>query len=260
MMATRQLPTKPSGDTAIKPVRRKGPTKSARAPALKRVKGRKAKPRVDAAQKRAAVRTARAGARGEGPPDLGEQRPAKRAKPLERYVRLRVRVEDGELSIVDSHMVEGPLAQGPAFEAGHAYEVTDGDRLLHAGSIPDLGVVRSFAYADGTLEQQTHHTYELPTYEFNARVPAAVLTRAALPKIAVALYRVKERPVARAALPQTPSAPLDVERARELREVGRVVGLPTSVLGSLSTARSARPAARRKAAKRRAAKPSAKKR
>src|SRR5687768_17907606 len=47
------------------------------------------------------------------------------------------------------------------------YEVTEGDRLLHAGSIPDLGVVRSFAYADGTLEQQTHHTYELPTYEFN---------------------------------------------------------------------------------------------
>src|SRR5262245_38436550 len=208
-MATRQLPTKPSGDAVIQPKRRKGPTKSEHAPAIKRVKGRKAKPPVDTPPKVA-------GEHGEGPPEIGEQRSAKRRNMPERYVRLRVRVQDDELSIVDSHVVEGPLAQAAAFEGGHAYEVTDGDRLLHAGSIPDLGVFRSFPHPDGTPEQQRHHTYELSTYEFNARVPANALTRTALPRIAVVLYRVKERPMAHAALAQTLSAPLGMTRQREV--------------------------------------------
>ena len=194
-----------------------------------------------------------------GAPDLPEQQSARRAKTPAGYVRLRVRVEDGELAIVDSHMVEGPLAQTAAFEGGHAYEVTEGDRLLHAGSIPDLGVVRSFAHPTGTLEQQGHHTYERSTYEFNARVPIEALTRAALPKIAVVLYRVKERPPARAALAQPLSAPLDTARAREVREVGRVEGLPASVLGSKPTTPSGRRATPRRA-KTRAAKRPARKR
>jgi hypothetical protein len=169
---------------------------------------------------------------GNGPPDLGDQQPARKpAEAPERYVRLRVRVDNGELSIVDSRLVEGPLAQTTTFEGSFAYEVTDGVRLLHAGSIPDLGTIRSFAHPNGTLEQQRHHTYPLSTYEFTARVPANVLRRAALPKIAVVLYRVKEHPPARASLGQPlPAMPLGVQRAREMREVGRVVGLPASVL------------------------------
>jgi hypothetical protein len=108
--------------------------------------------------------------------------------------------------------------------------------------------VRSFAYPNGTLEQQRHHTYQLSTYEFNARVPADALKRAALPKIAVVLYRVKERPPARAALGQPlAAAPLGVQRAREMREVGRVVGLPASVLSS--GPRSPEPTAQRRGKK-----------
>jgi hypothetical protein len=257
-MATRQLPTKQHGDTAIEPARRKGPTKGRRAPAPKPIKGRRIlKPPVKAAVKRAMAKTAaRTGVGGEGPPDFGDQQPPpKRAKAPERYVRLRVRVDDGEFSIVDSRLVEGPLAQTTTFEGGYAYEVTEGDRLLHAGSIPDLGVVRSFAHPNGTLEQQRHHTYPLSTYEFNARVPADALKRAALPKIAVVLYRVKERPPARAALGQPLAvAPLGVQRAREMREVGRIVGLAASVLRSAPSIRSPRPTAQRRAAKTRATK------
>jgi len=250
-MATRQLPTKPHGNTPIEPARRKGPTKGERAPTPKPIKGRRMlKPPVEAAVKRATAKTAaRTGAGDAGPPDFGDQQPArKRPKVPERYIRLRVRVDDGEFSIVDGHLVEGPLAQTTAFEGGYAYEVTEGDRLLHAGSIPDLGVVRSFAHPNGTLEQQRHHTYHLSTYEFNARVPAHALKRAALPKIAVVLYRVKERPPARAALGQPlAAAPLGVQRAREMREVGRVVGLPASVLSSAP--RSPEPTAQRRAKK-----------
>ncbi|WP_280151823.1 hypothetical protein [Piscinibacter sp. XHJ-5] len=232
-MATRQLPTKPQGDAATVPLRGKGPAKGERAPVTKAAKGTKVKAPVDAATKRAAGEQAKRKTAGRAaPPDLGDQQPVRaRGKPAQRYVRLRVRVEDGELSIVDSQIVEGPLAQSATFEGGYAYEVTDGDRLLHAGSIPDLGVVRSFAHPDGTPEQMRHHTYSLSTYEFNARVPVDALKRASLSKTAVVLYRVKERPSTRAALaPPLFAAPLGEQRERAMREIGRVVGLPPSVL------------------------------
>jgi len=258
-MAMRQLPTKPEGDRAVEPPRRKGPTKGDRAPAVKAGKGAKTKLPVEVATKRAAADAATRKMAGRGaPPELGDQHPARRrGKAAERYVRLRVRVDDGDLSIVDSHVVEGPLAQATTFEGGYAYEVTDGDRLLHAGSIPDLGVGRSFAHPNGTLEQRRHHTLTLSTYEFNARVPAEALKRASLPKTAVVLYRVKERPPTRTALARPLSAaPLGEQRAREMREVGRVVGLPPSVLGEGA---SAGPAAKPRAAKARATKGAVKK-
>src|SRR5882762_8118146 len=100
-MATRQLPTKPHGNTPIEPARRKGPTKGERAPTPKPIKGRRMlKPPVEAAVERATAKTAaRTGAGDAGPPDFGDQQPArKRPKVPERYIRLRVRVDDGERS------------------------------------------------------------------------------------------------------------------------------------------------------------------
>ena len=58
----------------------------------------------------------------------------------EGYVRLRMRLRGDVLQVVDSHFVEGPLAQHSTFHGSHAYEVSLGDQLLHAGSLPDLGV------------------------------------------------------------------------------------------------------------------------
>jgi hypothetical protein len=162
------------------------------------------------------------------PPDQGRPRQAERTG--EQYLRLRVRVDDGQLSIVDTHLVDGPLAQTNAFQGRFAYEVTDGRRLLHAGAIPDLGTVRSFAHPNGTVEQRRHHTYELSTYEFDARVPVALLRSAELSNVMVALYRVKQpaRPDALHAALTT--EPLGVQRDMQLREIGRVVGLPASLL------------------------------
>ena len=244
MMAMRQLPTKPQGDSAIKPPRGTGPLKGETAPAVKAGKGMRKKPPVDAATERTGgERATRAAATRGAPLDLDDQQPPHRpGKSGERYIRLRVRVEGGDFSIVDSHIVEGPLAQATTFEGGYAYEVTADGRLLHAGSIPDLGVVRSFASPDGTLEQRRHHTYPLSTFEFHARVPADALKRASLPRTAVVLYRVKERPPARAALAQPLSAamPLAEQRQREMREVGRLVGLPSTVLGAGASTPSAR--------------------
>jgi hypothetical protein len=262
-MATKSLPAKPDRDAAVEPPRGKGPTKGKRAPAGKPIRGKLVlKPSVKAAAKTAAKGATRkdAGSRGsQGRPDQEPVR--RRAASAEQYVRLRVRVDDGELSIVGGHLVDSPLAQSAQFQGGFAYEITDGDRLLHAGSIPDLGVVRSFAKPDGTREQLRHHTYELSTYEFDARVPAASLTRTALPGIDVVLYRVKERAPARALAAQAlTAAPLGVQRARELREVGRVAGLPASVLPAALAKKAGRATTKGATAKRSAGKRTAKKR
>jgi hypothetical protein len=131
------------------------------------------------------------------------------------------------MSIVDSHLVDSTLVMPTTIHGEYAYEVTDGTRLLHADTIPDLGVVRSFSDPNGTPEQLRHHTYRASTYEFDVRVPAEELTRAATSKIAVVLYRVKERAPSRTL---TTAAPLGAQFERELREVTRVSGIPHDAL------------------------------
>jgi hypothetical protein len=145
------------------------------------------------------------------------------------YVRFRVHVEYGQISIVDSHFVDSDLAMPPTIHGEYAYEVSLGDQLLHADTIPDLGVVRGFGDPHGTLEQRRHHTYRETSYDFDVRVPAAELAPPALPKIEIALYRTKDRaPTQRL----TESAPLSVQFERELREMARLSGIPRNVLPS----------------------------
>lgn len=146
------------------------------------------------------------------------------------YLRLTVRVDHGALSIVDSHPVAGPLAQTTSFHGPYAYEVTDGGRLLHAGSIADLGTVRAFADMDGTPEQHRHHTYQLDTYEFDVRVPAAALREAALSNVAIVLHRVKAPDEIATPVATLAAAPLAVQRSETFREIGRVVGIPAHLL------------------------------
>jgi hypothetical protein len=145
------------------------------------------------------------------------------------YVRFRVHVEDGQMSIVDSHLVDSELAMPATIHGEHAYEVSLGNRLLHADTIPDLGVVRGFADPQGTPEQQRHHIYQQTSYDFDVRVPATELTPRALPNIEIALYRSKDRAPTRRL---TETAPLGVQFERELREVARLSGIPGSALPS----------------------------
>ncbi|MFL5959963.1 MAG: hypothetical protein ACJ75G_06855 [Gaiellaceae bacterium] len=164
--------------------------------------------------------------------DFGDQRPGRNragggsSAGREQYVRLRVRVHRGRLSIVDSHLVDGPLGQATGFPAGNAYEVTVGDRLLHAGALPDLGVQRSFSNPEGPPEQRGHYISERSTYEFTARVPAEEVTPDTIGKIAVRLHRVKGE----AGVDRIGDAPLAKQLAREMRPIAEVVGLPDSAL------------------------------
>jgi hypothetical protein len=149
---------------------------------------------------------------------------------------LRVRVRGDQLSIIDSHLVSGPLAQPTAFSGSNAYEVTLGDRLLHAGALPDLGVQRSFVNPAGPELQRRHHLTERDVFEFWARVPAQEVTAGTIGRIRVILHRVKEE----VRTPRLGTQPLGQQFERELRPVADVVGLPESALPAAIAARGGR--------------------
>jgi hypothetical protein len=134
--------------------------------------------------------------------------------------------EDGATSVVDNHLVESALVQPSTIHGNFVYEVTEGEKRLHVESIPDLGVFRSFVNLDGPLEERQHHIYELKTYDFDVRIPVRELVAAALPKVTVTLYRVKE---ARPTMP-VGIQPLHAQYQRELREVAKLEGVPARML------------------------------
>jgi hypothetical protein len=132
-----------------------------------------------------------------GYPEQEPPRPPRRTKPTGRggkqakvgYVRLRVLVQNGELSVVGAKFVEGPLAPMETLHPGLAYEMTLGSRRVAAGAIVDAGQWRSFPDPLGRPELQGHHITEVPSYEIAVRVPAQELTMSALSKARITLYR-----------------------------------------------------------------------
>lgn len=154
------------------------------------------------------------------------RRPKKASAAPEQYIRMRIRVRGDRLSVIDSHLVDGPLGQTQGFSGPNIYEVTVDDRLLHAGSLPDLGMQRSFVNPAGPVEQQGHHFTDRTTYEFTARVAAAEVTPETISRIAVRVHRAKDE----ARTDRLGSAPLAHQFPREIRQVAELVGLPASVL------------------------------
>ena len=132
-----------------------------------------------------------------GYPEQEQPRPPRRTKPAGRaakpategYVRLRVLVQNGELSVAGAQFVEGPLAPMETLHPGLAYEVTFGARRVAAGGIVDAGQWRSFPDRLGRPGLEGHHITQVPSYEIAVRVPAQELTMSALPKARITLYR-----------------------------------------------------------------------
>jgi hypothetical protein len=132
-----------------------------------------------------------------GYPDQEPPKPLRRAqtagggsgKAKEGYVRLRVLVENGALSVAGAKFVEGPLAETNALHAGLAYEVTLGSRSIWAGEVVDGGVWRSFPDPLGRPGLEGHHIAEVPSYEIAVRIPVQKLSISALPKAQITLYR-----------------------------------------------------------------------
>lgn len=158
--------------------------------------------------------------------------------PGEQYVRLRIRVRGDRLSVIDSHLVDGPLAQTTTFQATTAYDVTHNDRLLHAGSVPDLGMQRSFPIPDAPEGQRGHHLTPRDVSEFSARVPAREVTADTIGGIRVRLHRVDEP----TSVPRLGAAPLAVQLEGRVTPTAELTGLPDSALPEAIEARGARTA------------------
>lgn len=141
----------------------------------------------------------------------------------EGYVRLRLSVTDGVATIVGAQAVEGPLVE-PKLQGALAYEVTVGQRRVAAGGVPDIAERRSFPDPDGRGEMRGHHVEELGTYEVTVRVPKERVSAAQLPRLEVALYRVKEE-LAEPRVDRLAAGPIGAQFKRELREVGRMKGV-----------------------------------
>ena len=95
---------------------------------------------------------------------------AEAAQQPEGYVRLRLRVSDGEMSVVGAKAVEGPLVE-PRLQGALAYEATVGEKRVAAGGIPDVGQRRSFPDPEGKGVSAGHHVERAQTYEVNVRIP-----------------------------------------------------------------------------------------
>jgi hypothetical protein len=180
---------------------------------------KRGKNRMDPMPERGDRRAGRKRARGELPAQL-EPRPARGAAPEKGYLRIRVRVEGGELSVEHIRAVEGPMVTNEALHGDLAYEVTIGGRRISSGAIPDVGMMRSFPPREPAEGQEGHFFTPATSYEFVVRVPKEAVSLRSLPRLNVTLFRIKE-PVPATEGPE----PLGDRFPKELHEVGRIRGI-----------------------------------
>lgn len=122
------------------------------------------------------------------------------------YLRLRLQVENDELTVTGGKVVAGPLVQAESLHPGLVYEVTRGGRRVCLGLIPDAGVWRSYPDPEGRPAMQGHHLTALSTYEIAVRIPLEDIRRQDLARLRVSLYQWQG------------AAPVDVVAARSIAE------------------------------------------
>lgn len=158
-------------------------------------------------------------------------------RPAEQYVRLRVQVRGDRLTVLDSHLVDGPLTAPTTLHGAGVYEVTVGDRLVHAAALPDLGLEqRSFPNLEGPPDQRGHHFTERATAEFSVRIPAEELTAETIGAVQVRLHRLVEP----ASGVRVGAQSLGVQLREQVEPVAELVGLPESTLPEAIEARGGR--------------------
>ena len=138
------------------------------------------------------------------------------------------------MTVLDSHLVDGPLTAPSTLRGAGAYEVTVNDRLVHAAAIPDLGIPqRSFPNPQGPPDQRGHHLTERTTSEFSVRIPADELTAETIGTVNVRLYRLVEP----ASGVQTGAHSLRAQAGQLVETIAELTGLPESVLPEAIVAR-----------------------
>jgi hypothetical protein len=136
------------------------------------------------------------------------------------YVRVKVRLHNGQLSVIDLKEVPGPLAMPSGITRGYVYEVLLDEQQVALGSIPDLGVRRSFANRDVPGPEGKHHFAKLSTTEFFVRIPKGYVSTANLPKLTIVLQDIRDAPHRLTSL-----APFQRQPGVNAVEVSRLAGL-----------------------------------
>lgn len=150
------------------------------------------------------------------------------------YLVLRMRLYDGRLRVIAFQLMPGPLVADRALVGSHAYEVVISGRMVHVGSLPDLGIQRSFVNPQATEGVETgHHIAERKTVDFTVRVPAGEVTPETLAQVEVVLLRVKRG----ITVDRLDDESVSKRFERELRPVARLSGLPNEALPDAVRAR-----------------------
>jgi len=156
-------------------------------------------------------------------------------------VRLRLRVDRGNVTLVGAHAVPGEMPVTERLDYGLAYEIINGTRRVAAGSVPDVGTKRSFPDPDGRAGMQGHHLTPLESFEVNVRMPQKEFSQTSLPKLRVMLFRMKDQTAGMAIT----GAPIGEQYAEQLRPVAELRGidfkqLPETVQAQVRTAATTR--------------------
>lgn len=169
----------------------------------------------------------------EGPVRDSGTGPREEADFDEGYLRLVIDVNDGELTLVDAAVVDGPVVFGD-LSGQMAYDVVLRGRRVAADAFDDLAVRHSYPPPDSPEDQ--HLVGQTSHYQFIARIPRSEITTEELADLEVTLMR---PPTTRALSEQAAAAPgLPLEAAAvaaggEPPEViGRLRGIDLGSLGS----------------------------
>ena len=107
----------------------------------------------------------------------------------EGYLRLAIDVQDGTLRVVDAAVVDGPLVHTD-LTGQMAYEAVVRGRRVAADAFDDLAQEHAFAPPD--QPELGHHTAELSSYQFVARIPRSEVTAEELPDLEITLMRLAQ--------------------------------------------------------------------
>lgn len=110
------------------------------------------------------------------------------------YIRLRVHVDDGEMTVRDAKFVAGPLNKvGDLVTPGLNYEVKVRRRRVAVGDVPETTEWRGYPDPTGRPEMEGHHIVEQTSYDFTVRIPADQIDEDSLEDLSIDLFRWRGR-------------------------------------------------------------------
>jgi IgA Peptidase M64 len=127
-------------------------------------------------------------ARPAGGPDVSPNAPG------DGYMRMQVSLQNGKLSVLEAHEVQGPLVQPETLTNGLVSEVSVDNQRVAVGSHPEASVSRSFqepGHGPGG-----HHISVRQNVEFVVRVPIGALRGVDPAKVTLSVFELQEHPSA----------------------------------------------------------------